>query len=854
MPETLADTGQHEDACAEAAAAESAPPTPEQQPPPAEQQASAAEQAGDPTTTANSAREIAGETMRQLAADLSRRRAQESASPPQQESFFDLPARARLQQLDEFGIASPSSARFVSKTANDDNYTIDCVWYGGAMVPRIDRDTGEPYMLKMDMAGCRMERLNAGAPVFDTHFTGDDYKSLVAGKVGTKAQLGVVQKAWADGDKGLATVQFDGGTEDGREAYRKAKSGITQNLSFGTWIYKREKTEATSPTGDEGSGIDMFTATDWEPFELGPCTVPADFSTQFLTAESGQRAASPTNKQGGNHMPETNNTGTAARPTEEQLSVVKAETLALERSRVRGIEELGATHNLPKLASKLINDGTDLEGARAAFTRAADVARRGELHKATLGEEFIQSHIDKGSTPEQFALAAIDELAKKSDRTVDGGNHRTHSEHTGVTRDRRDSFLQQVEAALVWRQNPEFYSGWASLFKMDGPNSIFFKRNEEKYADLQRAQKEMQSMASEFSGCSLVELGRMCLEQAGVSVRRMSASEIATRALGIGGNPTQWVMMGSGPGDRQFFTPGAQSASDFPAILANVANKFLRQAYEAYPRTFQPFCRQTTAKDFKPVNMVQMSDSPALEQLNELGEFTTATVKDSNQSFSLKTFGRVIRITRKAIINDDLGAFLRLSSIVGVAAARMESDVVWGNITGNQTMGEDGKACFHTDHNNLFSGSGSALGIPGLQAGRTAMRQQKGPQGTYLNLVPSYILLPTALETPYDQLATPGSVADPYAPTSIANRIPSWVPTLRPIIEPRLDAVSTTAWWLVSDPAVIDTAVYTFLEGQAGLYLETRQGFEADAIELKAREDFGTAVIDYRSFQQNAGQ
>ena len=35
---------------------------------------------------------------------------------------------------------------------------------------------------------------------------------------------------------------------------------------------------------------------------------------------------------------------------------------------------------------------------------------------------------------------------------------------------------------------------------------------------------------------------------------------------------------------------------------ANVANKTLRQAYEAYPRTFQPFCRQVTAPDFKPIN------------------------------------------------------------------------------------------------------------------------------------------------------------------------------------------------------------------------------------------------------------
>jgi hypothetical protein len=60
----------------------------------------------------------------------------------------------------------------------------------------------------------------------------------------------------------------------------------------------------------------------------------------------------------------------------------------------------------------------------------------------------------------------------------------------------------------------------------------------------------------------------------------------------------------------EFFAGGAESTSDFPAILANVANKTLRQAYEAYPRTFQPFCRQMTAADFKPINRVMLADAP----------------------------------------------------------------------------------------------------------------------------------------------------------------------------------------------------------------------------------------------------
>jgi hypothetical protein len=83
--------------------------------------------------------------------------------------------------------------------------------------------------------------------------------------------------------------------------------------------------------------------------------------------------------------------------------------------------------------------------------------------------------------------------------------------------------------------------------------------------------------------------------------------------------------------------------------------------------------------------------------------------------------------------------------------------------------------------------------------------------------------------------------------------VPEWVRSLVPIVEPRLDANSATAWYLIADPAQVDTVEYCYLEGQQGVYIETKQGFEVDGIEIKARMDFGAAAIDYRGMQKNAG-
>jgi hypothetical protein len=73
--------------------------------------------------------------------------------------------------------------------------------------------------------------------------------------------------------------------------------------------------------------------------------------------------------------------------------------------------------------------------------------------------------------------------------------------------------------------------------------------------------------------------------------------------------------------------------------------------------------------------------------------------------------------------------------------------------------------------------------------------------------------------------------------------------------KPRLDNSTGTAtnWFLFTDPALIDTLEYCCLEGQQGVYIETRQGFEVDGVEIKARMDFGAAAIDYRGLQKSAG-
>jgi hypothetical protein len=290
---------------------------------------------------------------------------------------------------------------------------------------------------------------------------------------------------------------------------------------------------------------------------------------------------------------------------------------------------------------------------------------------------------------------------------------------------------------------------------------------------------------------------------------------------------------------------GYMGTSDFPFILSNIANKTLRAAYDAAPQTFKAFTRQTIAPDFKMMAKVQLGDAPSLDKVNESGEFKRGALSESKEQYALATYGKVVPINRQVLINDDLDAFTRLPAMFGRAAADLESDTVWSIITGNPHMG-DSIELFNAKHGNVSS-SNSAISIQSLGAARELLRKQKGLNGRFINVTAKYLLVPCALETVAQQFMATGIM---YIKNPDVN---PFAGTLQVIAEPRLDAISASTWYLAGDPSQIDTIEYAYLEGNEGVYLESRIGFDVDGLELKARLDFGAKAIDWRGLYRNSG-
>ena len=168
----------------------------------------------------------------------------------------------------------------------------------------------------------------------------------------------------------------------------------------------------------------------------------------------------------------------------------------------------------------------------------------------------------------------------------------------------------------------------------------------------------------------------------------------------------------------------------------------------------------------------------------------------------------------------------------------------------------DGTALFHADHGNL--GSAAGLSVDSLGVAREAMRLQKGLDGTsLLNITPTHVIAPVAAETKLAQLLAS------ITPSQTDKVVPEYVRSLTPIVEPRLDggfrnpatgatvAGSRFNWFLASVSAAIDTIELAYLEGNQGVYTETRTGFDVDGVEIKVRMDAGAKVIDWRPFYKN---
>ncbi len=345
-----------------------------------------------------------------------------------------------------------------------------------------------------------------------------------------------------------------------------------------------------------------------------------------------------------------------------------------------------------------------------------------------------------------------------------------------------------------------------------------------------RAGLESDDSANELRGYTQMEMARLFLERGGIKTSGMDKMAMVGRAL----MPINSM----------------HSTSDFANALKNTASKSMLRGYDEAEETFQDWTQEGNLSDFKVTDRIDLNTFSALEKVAEGGEYHSGTIGDHGEQVQLATYGKLFSITRQAIINDDLRVFTQVPRRMGRAAIRTVGNLVYAVLTGNPNMG-DGVALFHASHANL-AGTVALPTTASFDAARVAMGIQKDPDGNAtLNVRPAFVLVPLALQ------GTASVVVD--SETEIKSnqnnsKVPNSVRGMVTVIsDARLDANSSTAWYMAANGSMHDTIEVSYLDGNSMPTLEQQNGWSIDGVDFKVRLDAAVSPLEYRTMYKNAG-
>ena len=303
----------------------------------------------------------------------------------------------------------------------------------------------------------------------------------------------------------------------------------------------------------------------------------------------------------------------------------------------------------------------------------------------------------------------------------------------------------------------------------------------------------------------------------------------------------------------------AFSSVSLPGILSNVANKKLLQSYEAQQIIALKLCSTGDLNDFKENDRFRLTDVGDLLPIAADGEIKDGGLIEESAKNQLDTYGKKFCLTRKMIINDDLGAFMKVPTAMGNRAARLIDQLFFSRLLSNPAQA-DGKALFSTNHKNLLSGASSALSSDSLKKAIQLFLDQVDADGQPISVEPKYLLVPTALKHLAIELTQGATLI--MSGTDNAVR-----PALNVLSDENLQVISSpylgnsayegssqTGWYLFGDPKTVDTWEIGFLKGKRTPTVERGEtDFNTLGLWFRVYFDLGVREQDHRGMVKANG-
>jgi len=307
-------------------------------------------------------------------------------------------------------------------------------------------------------------------------------------------------------------------------------------------------------------------------------------------------------------------------------------------------------------------------------------------------------------------------------------------------------------------------------------------------------------------------------------------------------------------------------STDYPNALGDALHRKLLKIYSMVPvnEVWRKFVTIDKPSDYKDQYFIRVGGLTDLPTVLENGEYTEYVSPSEEQaSYKVTKRGKILRVTREMIKNDDLRIIQQLVKKMGQAAARTLAKFVFDLILNYTTASGainggtiyDSIALYHANHNNVTY---DTLDFNSVDTAITAMGNfTEADSDEPIDIKAKWLLVPYELRSRSKVIID--SEKRPVVATSGAQ---GTVESTNPVYQ-ALDVLPVPKgylrsdqnnWYVLADKALLDYLIIGFLDGKETpeMFLQDQPGvdqvFTNDAVRYKIRHEYSGVVTDYRGF------
>ncbi len=293
------------------------------------------------------------------------------------------------------------------------------------------------------------------------------------------------------------------------------------------------------------------------------------------------------------------------------------------------------------------------------------------------------------------------------------------------------------------------------------------------------------------------------------------------------------------------------STISIPTVIGNIANKYMRLGFDSVESSWRGISAIRPVSDFKEITSFSLTGDLTYEEVAPGGEIKHGTLGETTYTNKATTYGKLLGLDRRDLINDDAGALDSAGKRLGRGGALKFNAVFWA-------CWLDDTAFFPTNASlsNYDSGSDSLLTAVGLDNMTSIFEMQTDPDGNPMGLSPAILLVPVPLHGSALTLMQ-SEMLNLVSTTSAVNGQANIWRGRYTVVKSQYLAGSSAilkCWYLLANPNDLPAIESCFLNGVEMPTVESADmDFDRLGITLRGFHDFGVRKQEYRAAVKSKG-